>query len=40
MLSLKSEVFCCLFDSAPSDTGPEKKLRVPLPDCRCALMLQ
>lgn len=33
VLALKSEVFCGICESAPSDTGPDKKLRVPLPEC-------
>jgi hypothetical protein len=32
-LALKSEVFCGICESAPADTTPHKKLRVPLPEC-------
>lgn len=33
VLALKSEVFCGICESAPSGTGPENKLHIPLPDC-------
>ncbi|EIE21114.1 hypothetical protein COCSUDRAFT_48284 [Coccomyxa subellipsoidea C-169] len=33
VLALKSEVFCGICESAPSSTGPENKLHIPLPDC-------
>ncbi|BDA45051.1 probable BTB/POZ domain-containing protein At3g56230 [Coccomyxa sp. Obi] len=33
VLSLKSEVFCGICESAPAETGPESKLHIPLPEC-------
>lgn len=33
VLALKSEIFCGICESAPSNTDAECKLRIPLPDC-------